>query len=186
MSLRAAAPLRSEPHNRPDAELDLMHELAIEHHETAAELDRAAGERADRGFEQDRQPLRFGTNREAGSQKLFQAGAEAEREAGEPFLRGAEVREAEAGGQKRAEPFHFLDDELAREVRMELVQGDLADGRPEKRKRSAEPQRRRRPRPAELDEGEVVETNAGSEPVTRRIVQFGFNRVGPVRLDGEG
>jgi hypothetical protein len=39
--------LGSEPHNRPDAELKLLHEFAIEDHETAAELDRAAREPAD-------------------------------------------------------------------------------------------------------------------------------------------
>ena len=34
-------------HNRPDAQLELLHEFAIEDHETAAELDRAAREPAD-------------------------------------------------------------------------------------------------------------------------------------------
>ena len=42
-----ATPFRSEPHNRPDAHLELLYESATEDHETAAELNRAAREPVD-------------------------------------------------------------------------------------------------------------------------------------------
>src|SRR4029453_14357784 len=97
-SPRRRAPLRSEPHNRTDAELDLLHEFAVEDHETAAELNGAAREPADRRFDDDREPLRFGTNSEPGAEELLEAGAEAQREAGQPATSTAEARPPEERG----------------------------------------------------------------------------------------
>jgi len=79
-------------------------------------------------------------------------------------VRRAEVCEAEAASQKRSESLHLGKDPFAGEVGVKLVEGDVTDRRTKECERSVEPQRRRRPRPAELDEGEVVETNDGESP----------------------
>src|SRR5205809_3771459 len=93
----------SEPQDRSDAQLELLHQFAVEDDKTAAELDGAAGEPGDRWLDHDWQPVRFGTNRETGADELLEAGAETEGKAGERILRRGEVRHAQAGGQERSE-----------------------------------------------------------------------------------
>src|SRR4029079_3050395 len=107
-----------------------------------------------------------------------------ERETRKPVLLRSEMRQAEAGGNERAESLHVGNDELTGKVGVKLVQRHISHrGTGE---RSAKSQRRRGLRPPELDEGEVIETNARREPVARRILQRGLNRCGRVRLDRKG
>src|SRR5262245_65576592 len=96
------------------------------------------------------------------------------------------MRRADAACQKRSEPLDFGDRELAREVRVKLVQPDVADRRAKRPERRVELQRRRRSRPAELDQREIIEANTGGETVARGVPQGGLRPRGLVRLDIEG
>jgi hypothetical protein len=72
-----------------------------------------------------------------------------------------------AYGELRAEELFQSGSEAereAREVRVKLVQRDVSERRPQILERRAEPQRRRRARPAELDEREIVEATPAEKP----------------------
>ena len=110
----------SEAHNRPDADFELLRHWSSQDHETAAESDRAARKCANFWIDQNGQPFRLGADREPGTDELFQAGAETERKAREVIARSGDVRDADAPRQKASETLDFLDDELAREIRVNL------------------------------------------------------------------
>src|SRR6185436_15589488 len=165
----------SEAHNRPDAEFELLHQSSIQDHETAADSDRATRPSANFGFNQDWQPFRLGPYREPGTQELFQSSAEAEREADEAIVQSGHVRGADAARQKRPETFDFGDDELTREVRVKLVQRDVSERRAKRYEWRVEPQRRRRPRPTELNQGELIETDTGRQTIARGVFPAGLS-----------
>ena len=120
---------KSEAHNRPDADFELLRQSSSQDHKTAADSDRATCPCANFGINQDWQPFRLGAYREPGAQELFQSGAEAEREAREAIVRSGNVCGTDAARQKRSETFYFGDDELTREVRVKLVQRDVSERR---------------------------------------------------------
>src|SRR5262249_20674661 len=143
--------------------------------ETAADFDRATRPRANVRFNPDWQPVRLCADGELGAQELFESGSEAEREAGEAVIRGGDMRGTGAARQKRSKTLYFGDDELAGEVRVKLVQCDVSERRAREAERGFEPQRRGRLRPADLDQGEVVEPDSGRQSVALGIFQSGLS-----------